>query len=144
MTSVVDSRFKTHNLALAGPIADFIVSVNADGVVSSRSQDLAVVLALGPDEPEVHPGPEKKPTEIVAKSGGKLIIAEEVQEGNVSWNSLRILLKAMGGNYAYVYFTLWFMGPISQYLLQSLSTWFLRDWSSQYERMPARDVPNVW
>lgn len=123
MTSVVDSRFKTHNLALAGPIADFIVTVNADGVVSSRSQDIAAVLraepALGPDEPDGHPGPEKKPTEIVVKPGGKLIIAEEVQEGTVSWSSLRILLKAMGGNYAYIYFPLWFMGPISQYLLQS-------------------------
>ena len=138
---------ETHNIALASPIADFVVSVNADGVVSSRSQHVAAILHTEPvlrsEEPGDRPDLEKL-TETGLKPGGKLIVAEEVQEGNVSWSSVRILLKAMGGDYAYIYFPLWFMGPISQYLLQSLSTWFLGEWSSQYERMPARDVSNIW
>lgn len=125
------------------------MTVNDDGVVSGRTQDLSALLRAQPvelaDEDTVDEGePLEKRVEDAVKPGGKLIIAEEVQEGNVSWKAMRVLLKAMGGNRASFFFTLWFMGPISQYLLASLSTWFLGDWSSQFERMPARDVPNIW
>ena len=86
---------QTHNVAMTSPIADFVVSLGSDGRVLSQGT-LSKVLAtnktltkelkagrselrraeetLDGEAPVVHEG-----------KSGKLMVAEEVAEGHVSW-----------------------------------------------------------
>jgi hypothetical protein len=70
-----------------------------------------------------------------------LILAEEIQEGNVGWKSIAFLLKALGGNHVLLFFTLWIGASVLEYSVRSFNIWFLGYWSSQYERLPIEDIP---
>ncbi len=85
---------------MASPIADFVVSLGTDGRVHSqgtlskvlaKDDKLAEELAEESEEikkaetevDHVDPGDEFAPT----KADGKLIVAEEISEGHVSWQA---------------------------------------------------------
>lgn len=89
---------QTHNVAMVSPIADFVVSLGTDGTVSSQgsvsdalAKDSKLLQEAAKDqevlektEEEVDGvAPEGKPKE----AEGKLIMAEEVEEGHVSLES---------------------------------------------------------
>ncbi|RDX55372.1 hypothetical protein OH76DRAFT_1428233 [Lentinus brumalis] len=143
----------THNVAMASPIADFVVSLGTDGRVHSqgtlskvlaKDDKLAEELAEESEEikkaetevDHVDPGDEFAPT----KADGKLIVAEEISEGHVSWQALRMYLSSMGGGYTLVF---WF--SVIAFLclcevLGVLETWWLGYWAQQYEDQPQEDV----
>lgn len=91
----------THNIALASPIADFVVSLASDGHILSqgtlskalaKNKKLANELKEEVDELKKAEGEidfEEPSTDTEAetkpKSDGKLIVAEEVAEGHVGW-----------------------------------------------------------
>ena len=91
---------QTHNVAMASPIADFVVSLGTDGRVVSQGT-LSKVLAkddkLSKELAEERAEMEKAENEVDAvepddeaapkKSDGKLVVAEEISEGHVSWAS---------------------------------------------------------
>jgi len=154
--SVLDWFYQTHNIALTKSLAELIVSVSAEGIVTSRGQDLSAVLASEPtlqadfrhgeemieaDEALIDPPSEDK---AERKVNGKLILAEEIQEGNVGWKSIAFFLKALGGNHIVLFFTLWFGGSLSVFAMDSFSLWFLGRWSTQYERFPIDEIPIAW
>ncbi|RXW21499.1 hypothetical protein EST38_g4368 [Candolleomyces aberdarensis] len=143
----------THNIALARPITDFIVTVSSTGVVTGHGQDISEVLQA---EPTLQAEYEKDelaiaeddslidaPAEKEKKASGKLIVAEEVQHGTVSWKALKLLLKGLGGHHVVLFFTLWIGGHISENLMASFNLWFLGRWSSQYETHRPEEVPVV-
>lgn len=99
---------QTHNIALVTPVAKHIISIDQDGRVASRGQDIDETLdedpelaaeakrdfeALGIAQEEVPELAHKPPP-----TDGKLIIAEEIEEGHVTWKSLKLFLSALGGN----------------------------------------------
>jgi hypothetical protein len=122
--------------------------------VTSRGKDLSAVLASEPtlkaelehdeeaikaDDEAIEYAPENK--EVDKKAAGKLILAEEIQEGNVGWKPIVFFLKALGGNRVGLFFTLWIGGSILESTMSSFNLWFLGYWSSQYERFPISEIP---
>ena len=89
---------QTHNVAMASPIAEYVVSLGLDGKVASRgsvSDALAHDNALSKEVAEEVVAIEIADTEIDSeepdnadkKADGKLTVAEEIHEGHVSWEA---------------------------------------------------------
>lgn len=145
-----DDTLKTHNIALVTPIAEFIVSIDQDGCVTSRGQHIHESLREDPelaaeaerDLEALAIGQEQVP-ELAHKpppTDGKLIIAEEIEEGHVTWKSMKLFMSALGGNYPLIFYSLWVVGFLLTDWSNSFQTWFLGYWGSQYEKHPASEV----
>jgi hypothetical protein len=94
---------QTHNVAMASPLADYVVSLGLDGRIACRGsvsdalkkdKRLAAKMvkgtrALEDDEKRIDP---EEPDAIVKPGDGKLIVAEEVAEGHVSWDACNCCL----------------------------------------------------
>lgn len=95
--TVVDGPLQTHNVAMTSPIADFVVSLGSDGRVLSQgtlSKALAtsrtLTKGLKAEEAELRKAEETvdgEVPEIPESKSGKLMVAEEVAEGHVSWSA---------------------------------------------------------
>ncbi|KAK0192591.1 hypothetical protein F5146DRAFT_1102469 [Armillaria mellea] len=142
----------THNIAMAEPIAQFVVSLK-DGRIASQgslssvlSQDLTLAEEARRDAKALHKADEEVDVDDefieqpVKTSDGALIMAEEIQEGHVSWPSLRLYLKAIGGNHATLFFAVFFGTFIVQQGLSTVQTWYLGFWASQYESHEPSEV----
>ncbi|KDR68699.1 hypothetical protein GALMADRAFT_146052 [Galerina marginata CBS 339.88] len=140
----------THNVTLARPIAHHIVSIGPDGIVHEVGSDISMALAHDPvlareiEQEEEAAKTEKDVVDDVAeedlKHHGKLIMVEEILEGHVSWRSLMLFLKAIGGDRPFLFWAVWM---ISLALMQGgmvFSVWFLGYWGSQYENHQPEDV----
>lgn len=88
---------QTHNVAMASSVAHFVVSLGANGRIISQgsiSEAIAKDVKLAAEvakeqevldkEAEVIDTPEE-PKADAKKSEGKLVMAEEIREGHVSW-----------------------------------------------------------
>ncbi|KAJ7274255.1 P-loop containing nucleoside triphosphate hydrolase protein [Mycena rebaudengoi] len=143
----------THNVALARPIAHFVVTFGADGRVKSQgsiaeltksSGALASRIrkdqqALDKVQQEVDtPAALEKP---VPKADGKLIVAEEIQEGHVSAAAVKMYLLSMAGRYPFLFFFSFCGCLLFQHVLIAVRTWVLGYWARQYDFYPAPDVP---
>lgn len=88
---------QTHNVAMTGPIADFVVSLGSDGRILTQgtmSTALATSKALTKElkagKSELHRAEETvdgEVPEIHEGKSGKLMVAEEVAEGHISWSA---------------------------------------------------------
>ena len=136
---------QTHNLALATPIAGFIVSLGQDGIVQSQSTDIEVSLHTDPnlaaeaDREILEAGNERiaLPTNMVE---GKLVVAEEIAEGHVTWKSIKLFLTGLGGDHPLIFFSLWLTGNLLSNWIITFQVWFLGFWGSQYENHPPSEV----
>ncbi|KDR83044.1 hypothetical protein GALMADRAFT_134555 [Galerina marginata CBS 339.88] len=138
----------THNIALASPVADFIVSIGLDGRVQSQGTEVALAIAksstLAKEAEEDRQATEisKENIDLPAKKpvDGKLVVAEEIAVGHVSWKSMNLLLSSMGGGNPILFFLtiigLLFLNEWSV----TFQTWFLGHWGSQYETRPPSEV----
>lgn len=122
----------THNVAMAKPVAKHVISMGVDGHIHSHgsiAEALATdevlaeelskdqdVLDKKVDEIDTAPVEEKKAPD------GKLIVAEEVEEGHVSWDALKLYFKGMGGNHTVFFFTLFLLGLGLTELCQAIQT----------------------
>jgi ABC-type methionine transport system ATPase subunit len=98
LITVVLNIHQTHNVAMASPLADYVVSLGQDGQIASRGsvsdvlkkdKTLAKEFAEGvrtikDNEKKID---SEEPDETAKPTDGKLILAEEVAEGNVSWDA---------------------------------------------------------
>jgi hypothetical protein len=87
---------QTHNVALMGPLSDFVVSMHDGKVLKQGSlkdvlkEDIVLVQQLKHDEDELQKEQEAELEELTElttvekKSAGKLIVAEEIPLGHVS------------------------------------------------------------
>lgn len=82
----------THNIALASPIARFVVSIGPDGKIASQgsvsdalNQNKALLAEYSEQEPgpDVTVEPAEGPAGEKEKQSGKLISAEDIVEGHV-------------------------------------------------------------
>ncbi|KAJ6594300.1 hypothetical protein B0H19DRAFT_1094896 [Mycena capillaripes] len=133
----------THNVRLASPIAEFVVSIGLDGYVRGRnsiSEALAKdsVLANEADKDDKMQETVDQVIDTSAspaktkKASGKLILAEEVAVGNVSRSALSLYFRGLGGNHTRLFFSVFILGLVSAEVANSSRTWYLGFWASQY------------
>ncbi|KIJ45713.1 hypothetical protein M422DRAFT_227467 [Sphaerobolus stellatus SS14] len=138
----------THNVAMVAPIADFVVSLTLDGRIASQGTMADALkknkklvkevveseeVAVKDDENVDNKDPGKK----APGSGSKLIVAEEIALGHVSWRAMRMYLSSLGG------ISFWVIFLVSMLLAQtanSFQSWFLGYWAEQYNGQPAESV----
>lgn len=140
---------QTHNIALVGPIVEYVVSVGLNGIVQAQGTDITGLLEKNPrlaskiEEDKkaldkVEEVEEKLP--VKAKADGKLVVAEEIVEGHITWKSIKLLISGLGGRYP-VLFVLLLAGSIGTTTTMSTAqTWFLGVWGSQYENHAPSEV----
>ncbi|KAJ6504576.1 P-loop containing nucleoside triphosphate hydrolase protein [Mycena vitilis] len=145
--------FETHNVALARPIADFVVTFGSDGRVSSQGSISEVTKrgTLAAQMRKEQQALDKINQEIDTEdptadkpADGKLIVAEEIQVGHVSASALKMYLLSMGGKHPLFFFT-FFFGVLSfQQVMVAARTWQLGYWAKQYDLRPADEVDVVF
>lgn len=92
------TRFgQTHNVALATPIAEFVVALKDGRVISQGSlsnaleKDKALSAAVAKETKEIEleeaTDPQTKEPAANPKAAGKLVVAEEISEGHVGWKA---------------------------------------------------------
>ncbi|KAJ7704723.1 hypothetical protein B0H14DRAFT_3903574 [Mycena olivaceomarginata] len=145
----------THNVALARPIADFVVSFGSDGRMHSQGT-ISEITKRGPlatqirkdqqvlDKAEQEVDVEAPEAKSADTADGKLIVAEEIQLGHVSGSALKMYFAAMGGRYPIVFFTFFFGAVFFQQGLVALRAWQLGYWAKQYDQHPADEVDVVF
>ncbi|KAH9475153.1 ATP-binding cassette transporter abc4 [Psilocybe cubensis] len=134
----------THNIALASPIADFVVSIGSDGRIKSQGIKVSTALkrnpALAAEAKHDKEVIENAQTEIVEtetvpkkpSGDGKLVIAEEIAEGHVTWKSIMLLIRSIGGKHPFVYYTVILTVLILVEFMVTFQTWYLGHWGQQY------------
>ncbi|KAJ7187905.1 P-loop containing nucleoside triphosphate hydrolase protein, partial [Mycena filopes] len=133
----------THNVIMASKIASFVVSVGLDGRVRSQG---SIADALAKDEvlakevskdQEILDAAEKEVDSPPAadepkKKEGKLIVAEEIALGRVSWTALTLYFKGMGGSHTVAFFAVLLLAIVVIQVTEATQTWYLGYWASQY------------
>ncbi|KAF9560869.1 multidrug resistance-associated ABC transporter [Agrocybe pediades] len=140
----------THNVALAGPISDFIVSIGEDGRIQAKGNEVHLALAQDTEQTAVvqttsKTSPATSVKEVAAahkksQSDGKLVVAEEIAEGHVTWRSMKLLLSSLGGNFPVLFFVVWLSAIAVEALVFTVNLWFLGVWGTQYEIHPPTEV----
>ncbi|KAI0918361.1 hypothetical protein AcV5_002367 [Taiwanofungus camphoratus] len=139
----------THNIAMAIPISEFVVSLGTDGRILSQgglsnalAKDDKLAAAVAEEIKEIEKAEEEVDQIIpeVKQADGKLIVAEEISEGHVSWQALQLFFTSLGGRHP-VAFWFWLFGS---YILSELASviqiWVLGLWARQYEKHQSSEV----
>jgi len=132
------------------PIADFVVSLSSDGRIATRGtieEALKKNKKLMTETTESQEIAEKAEEDVDAidpaqkvadnTNSSKLVVAEEVALGHISWRALKIYLGAMGGP---VFWTISLVGLFATDFFNTLSSWYLGYWTSQYEGRSPSEV----
>ncbi|KAJ6594276.1 hypothetical protein B0H19DRAFT_1094788 [Mycena capillaripes] len=133
----------THNVVMTSKIAQFVVSLGLDGRVRSQG---SVSDAIAKDEQlakevskeqETLEAAEKEidstsAAEEPKKKDGKLIVAEEIAIGRVTWKALNIYFRGMGGAHTVLFFAVLVLTGLVAEVLDAGQTWYLGYWGSQY------------
>ncbi|KAJ7646982.1 P-loop containing nucleoside triphosphate hydrolase protein [Roridomyces roridus] len=115
----------THNVVLATETAKFVVSLD-ENLAKEVQKDQEI---LENAEKEV----DSQPVEETKKAGaGKLILAEEIAIGRVSWSALNLFFTGMGGSYTPLFFSVLMGFFLVSEAFITLQTWYLGFWASHY------------
>jgi hypothetical protein len=97
----------THNVALVTPVADYVVSLGSDGRIATagspsetvlKDRELVEQIAHEQEALELDTDLEEGIDEQKAVAeGAKLVVAEEVQQGHVSWKAITLFTSALSG-----------------------------------------------
>ena len=118
------------------------MSIDQDGTVRSHGiehfsttlandQTLTSEVEYGPrtDGEEVKPAIKRaNPTD------GKLVFAEEIEKGRVTWKSMKLYFSGLGfRDYPLMFFSIWISVTFLTDWMNTFQVWFLGYWSSKYE-----------
>ncbi|KIY70079.1 P-loop containing nucleoside triphosphate hydrolase protein [Cylindrobasidium torrendii FP15055 ss-10] len=136
----------THNIALTQPIASNIVSVKDGRIVATGAPALVrlpteVKLELKQDEEHIKmadaaeevdgPQPEGEPVKKDSnEKSGQLIMAEEIEEGHISWPALQLYFQSLGGGNVWMFFLAWLGGLSLTQVFAVAQKWWLGYWAS--------------
>ena len=143
--SLPDNIFrKTHNVALATHVAQHVVSIDQDGTVRSHGVEHFSTNDHSPTS-EVEYGlrtvEEVKPAiKKTNPTDGKLVIAEEIAEGHVTWKSMKLYFFGLGGDYPLMFFSIWISVTFLTDWVNTFQVWFLGYWGSKYENHTPSEV----
>ncbi|KZT34022.1 P-loop containing nucleoside triphosphate hydrolase protein [Sistotremastrum suecicum HHB10207 ss-3] len=145
----------TNNVALCEPFANYVVGIEEGVVGRLRTVREAMKGGLGKESREALKETERKEEGVIdkpsdglskgdeaenlKKSDGKLIVAEEMPEGHLSWAAARLWFVHLGGP---LFFTLVAIMLLLQSVFGLGGNWFLGWWSSQYVDPPSGGVPS--
>lgn len=140
----------THNIPLAGPLADHVIALGKDGrVVSQGSINEALRMdeelrALADNEQATIEIEEKAQDNVVddtsvkdRTAAGKLIVAEEKAMGHVEWTAVKLFVDGVGGVFSWS--IVLSIGILST-LITIGETWSIGYWAAQYDDRPASEV----
>ncbi|KAG5728585.1 ATP-binding cassette transporter abc4 [Termitomyces sp. T112] len=140
----------THNVAMTRPIAGYVVSMAIDGTIHTRgtisdalSNDSSLARELTEEEnmiTKAETAVDSAPLVEETKSDGKLIVAEEIELGHISWAALKLYFSGLGGNNPILFFVIVMIGLVLCDLSNAIQTWYLGYWASQYEN--DNDLPS--
>src|SRR5712672_3123970 len=151
------------------PLADYVVSLGLDGRVASRSsasvadtkdKALAAELVVGvlTTKDEVEKVDTEVPDKTANQADGKLIVAEEIAEGRVSWDAcnhclllcdtpetypigtVKLFLGGLGGPHVILFWSLFLGGLLLCDALMAVQTWFMGYWADLYDISPPEKV----
>jgi hypothetical protein len=118
------------------------VSIGQDGTVRSQGVE-HFDTPLVNESPTSSSGQKHDPRTVVEavipaskrdnSTDGKLVIAEEVAKGHVTWKSMRLYLSGLGGNYPLMFFSIWISAEFLTDWANTFQVWFLGFWGSKYE-----------
>jgi hypothetical protein len=74
------------------------------------------------------------------KGDGKLMVAEEIQEGHVSWQALKLFFAGLGGNHPVLFWIVFIGGLFFTDFINTIQTWWLGFWASQYDDHKSYEV----
>jgi hypothetical protein len=127
-----------------------VVSIDLNGIPRDVGTDIAAalesdpVLAHSADTAQQESDIEKQVVDAVNKDerklDGKLILAEEIAEGRITWEALKLYLDGLGGNHPFLFATVWIAGFLATHVAVNLGIWFLGYWGSQYENHHPEEV----
>ncbi|KAH6916771.1 ATP-binding cassette transporter [Coprinopsis sp. MPI-PUGE-AT-0042] len=144
----------THNVALASNVAQFVVSFGRDSKILSRgsiaealeinaalakefeTQRAHVDRASGETDPALEPN-------LSQRADGKLIVAEEMQDGHVSWDAFKMYLSSLGGRSPFLVIFGYLAFVLLSDIILVVQTWFLGYWAWEYTVYPPSDSRNL-
>jgi hypothetical protein len=125
-----------------------VVSIGQDGTV--RNHDIEYLGTALANELSVESEPEgfsptvieeAKPTiRKESSSDGKLVVAEEIAKGHVTWKSVKLYLSGLGGDYPLMFFSIWITASFLTDWMDTFQVWFLGYWGTQYETHAPSEV----
>ncbi|KAG6812974.1 hypothetical protein H0H92_015093 [Tricholoma furcatifolium] len=130
----------THNLSIIHRAA-LIISIDSEGNVSSQTSP---ILAHDKDDTS-----SMKSTSVDAQasssvnpidSDGKLTSPESVERGHVNRKALKLYFSALSGDHPVSFFLASAGGLFLSLSVDTIQTWYLGYWASQYEKHPASEV----
>lgn len=156
-------------------MADFVVSLANGHIVSQGSVSDALkkneklaeefkhdeeALELEEnEEAEAEASSSADPSTPAKADGGKLVVAEEIADGQVSWQAcesscclcrrraegtvmctVKMFLTGMGGNWPFFFWLQYFVGAGGSELFGVLEMWWLGYWARQYASRDSNDV----
>jgi hypothetical protein len=127
-----------------------VVSIDLNGIPRDVGTDIAAALESDPvlaheaDTAQQEFVIEEQVVDAVNKEerkmDGKLILAEEIVEGRITWKALKLYLDGLGGNHPFLFAAVWTTGYLVTSLAITLGVWFLGYWGSQYENHAPEEV----
>ncbi|KAI8972403.1 P-loop containing nucleoside triphosphate hydrolase protein [Trametes punicea] len=141
----------THNVAMVSSVADFVVDVGSDGHILSQgsfanalARDSKLLREVETERFEMEKAVEgidvEKPEDAVERPvAGKLVVAEEIEEGFVGWSALKLYICNMSKT-PVVFWMIYISGHILGYMIFNIQSWYLGYWASQYENHPPEEV----
>lgn len=77
---------------------------------------------------------EVKPTNKKdIRTDGKLVISEEIAKGHITWESMKLYLSGLAGNYPLIFYSFWISALLLTHMSDNFQVWFLGYWGSEYE-----------
>ncbi|KAL7281057.1 hypothetical protein ACG7TL_004359 [Trametes sanguinea] len=135
----------SHNVALVRPIAGFVVALGSDGRIASQgsfdktlAEDKDLFADLAVEEEQLKKAgkelddPASEPEQDDAQTSGKLVVAEEVADGEVGWNTMRLYALA-ASKHPKLYWAAYVLMLLLTHSIMSSETYFLGYWAKQYE-----------
>ena len=128
------------------------MSIGPDGTVRSRERIEHFGAALANDPSLVSEG-EPVPATVIDEvkqlestnkkenpTHGKLVISEEIAKGHVTWESLKLYISGLGGDYPLTFFSIWISALVLTNCVETFQIWFLGYWGSKYETHAPSEV----
>ncbi|KAH8986103.1 hypothetical protein EDB92DRAFT_1949382 [Lactarius akahatsu] len=158
----------THNVTMVTPLADYVVSLGKDGLIAGhgsisdalkKDKTLAKELAEGTraikdEEKKID---SEEPDETARPADGKLILAEEISEGNVSWDAgeppvqsfrisdgeihfiplekyeVKLFINGLGRAHPVLFWITYAGGMLLFSTFMTMQAWFMGYWAEQYD-----------
>ncbi|KAI0351013.1 multidrug resistance-associated ABC transporter [Trametes cingulata] len=139
----------SHNVALVRPIAELVVALGADGRIVSQGsidktlqEDRELLVELETEEQQLKRAEEQVDKLEVPEDDpqkGKLVVAEEIAEGQVGWKALRLYIMNTAKIPA-LYWPGMALALVLTHTIMNGQTYVFSLWANEYEKHAPSEV----